>query len=77
VSLLQNREGADEVQVEPDKLILSGEVVESRMTKGALYVHDETGSANYPGMLQGYGLKWNVGDKLIITIERRNAESAG
>jgi hypothetical protein len=63
------------VKVEGDKLILAGEVVESGMTPGALYIRDERGSGNYPGMLQSYGLKW-TGKKVKITIEV-DAEHAG
>jgi hypothetical protein len=63
------------MQVSEDKIILSAEVVESGMTPGALYIRDERGSSNYPGMLQSYGLKW-IGKKLKITIEV-DAESGG
>lgn len=57
------------MQVSDDRLILAGEVIESRMTPGALYLRDELASSMYPGMLQAYGLKWKVGDKVRIVIE--------
>jgi len=57
------------MKVDGKKLELKGTVVESRMTKGALYMVDERGLANYPGMFQSLGLDWEVGTKLKIVIE--------
>ena len=62
------------MQVSDDRLILAGEVVESRMTKGFLYLKDELGSANYPGALNLMGIKWPIGQRVRITIEVESAD---
>lgn len=64
------------MHVSTDKIELAGEVVESGLTH-SLYIRDERLWASYPGRLGDYGLKWKVGDKVKITIERESADPVG